>query len=179
MKLHDYVERQSGAAAAPGLYGYDRILGFVFGEKYQIITGLRTEFNKGIQIEQVFEFDNLVDILSILHAEFDPRTDEVPEMIITSSRDLDRTMGLPHGTAIGPSSARAAAAAQALGATPQTPGLGMKGTAEDRLLLVRAAPASPAFERPPMECYIDMFRTEITKYNLTQSWDQMEGRANL
>ncbi len=175
MKLHDYVTGTGQGCA--GSLTYDHILGFVFGEQYQIITGVRDSIGK-VLIQNVFEFSDLGTILSILHDEFEPQTHEVPEMIITSSRDLDKTMGLPHGTAIGAASAKAAAVA-ALGSTAQTPGLGMKGTAEDRVLLVRPAPVSPAFPRPTMDCYIDMFRTEITKYNLTQSWDQMEGRSNL
>lgn len=177
MKLADYV-KSTGTPHA-GSLDLDRILGFVFGEKYQIITGIVAGFNNKVQIEGVFEFTDLPTILGILHDEFDPRTDVVPEMTITTSRDLDRVMGLPHGTAVGATSVRAATAAAALGATPQTPGLGMKGSAEERILLVRAALRSPAFERPTMDCYIEMFRSQITMYNLTQSWEQMEGRANL
>ena len=176
MKLEAYV-KASGQGCA-GSLGFNSILGFVFGEKYQIITGRTGPTGRGIIVENVFEFSDLQVILNILGDEFEPRTDVVPEMVITTSRDIDKMMGMPHGTAIGASSMRAAAVA-ALGSTPQTPGLGMKGTADDRILLVRQAPASPAFERPTMDCYLEMFRSQITMYNLTQSWDQMEGRANL
>lgn len=143
---------------------FEDIGAFIFGEKYQVMTGTRE--GKGFSITDVFEFQDLQSILDILHDEFDPRTDCVPEMVLTTSRDLDRVLALPHGTSI----------AQP---TPDTPGLGMKGTADERILVVRPGAASPAFERPTMECYIEMFRTQITMYNLTQSWDQMEGRANL
>lgn len=141
---------------------FEDIGAFIFGERYQVITGERVVGK--FSVTDVFEFQDLQSILDVLHTEFDPRTDIVPEMIITTSRDVDRVLALPHGTSI---------------AVTASNGLGMKGTADERVLAVRAGPASPAFPRPPMESFIEMLRTQITMYNLTQSWEQMEGRANL
>lgn len=166
MKLAEFAatlpQYTSGRNTHAARDAFEDIGAFIFGEKYQIITGTR-EPGK-FSITDVFDFQDLPTILNILHDEFDPRTDCVPEMVLTTSRDLDKVLALPHGTSI---------------ADTASNGLGMKGTADERILVVRPGPASPAFERPTMDCYIEMFRTQITMYNLTQSWDQMEGRANL
>lgn len=163
MNLAEFAATLPQGGRAP-LTGFDSIGAFIFGEKYQIITGTREGAIRGFSVTDVFEFQDLATILNVLHDEFDPRTDVVPEMVITTSRDVDRVLALPHGTSVADTSAM---------------GLGMKGTADERILVVRPGRVSPAFERPTMDCYIDMFRSQITMYNLTQSWDQMEGRANL
>lgn len=161
MKLSEFAATLPVGGRAP-LTSFESIGAFIFGEKYQVMTGTRE--GKGFSITDVFDFQDLQSILDVLDTEFDPRSDAVPEMIITTSRDVDRVLALPHGTSI---------------ADTTSNGLGMKGTADERVLVVRAGPPNPAFPRPPMESFIEMLRTQITMYNLTQSWEQMEGRANL
>jgi hypothetical protein len=159
MKLSEFAATLPAGGRAPLVF-FENIGAWIFGERYQIITG--TKEPGRFDMTDVFEFQDVATPLNILEAEFAPRSDVVPEMIVTNSRDIDRILKLPTGTSM---------------QDVANNGLGMSGRADDKVLVVRATLAHPAFPRPPLEAYVDMLRSQITMYNLTQSWDQMEQRA--